>query len=103
MAATKASDERKHFAKGVGVGTCAGCGRRYRPTQGQHASGSELCDDCWELAGLENEVADGYYTGEEGKEQALPHLRRAINLGGDPARLATYFPGLWTEAARPNS
>jgi len=91
----RATQERKRFAKGVGVGTCAGCGRSYRPTLGQHLSGSELCDQCWELVGLENELADGYYTSEEAKEQAAPFFADAIERGGSAERLAEYFPELW--------
>lgn len=75
----RATQERKRFAKGVGVGTCAGCGRSYRPTLGRHLSGS----------------ADGYYTSEEAKEQAAPFFADAIERGGSAERLAEYFPELW--------
>jgi len=40
-----------------GVFTCLSCGRRTRHTQDQ--SNDEICEDCYELAGLENGVADG--------------------------------------------
>lgn len=39
-----------------GVFTCGSCARRTRHTQVQ--SNTDICEDCYELAGLENGVSD---------------------------------------------
>lgn len=50
-------NNRSQFAKGRGVFTCCTCGRSTRTVdQGD----SECCPQCFELAGEENMVQDGY-------------------------------------------
>jgi hypothetical protein len=49
---------KKHFERGGrGVFTCGCCGRRTRETTSDNP---ETCGPCYELAGLENGVADGH-------------------------------------------
>jgi hypothetical protein len=48
------------FQRGSGVYTCDVCERKTRNT-GQSYS-SKLCGECWELAGIENEISDGHST-----------------------------------------
>ena len=48
------------FRKG-GVYTCKDCGKATRET-GHSESGVRLCLRCYEIAGDENEVMDGYMT-----------------------------------------
>lgn len=47
---------RRRFARGSGVYTCRVCHRRTRDTQGE--AGCELCRNCYNLGGLENQVND---------------------------------------------
>ena len=46
------------FVKGSGVYVCITCGKSTRET-GEGESGVRLCKDCYERAGIENEIADG--------------------------------------------
>ena len=43
---------------GLGVYSCKACGHRTRYT-GAQSIGSELCEDCWEIAGIYNVHQDG--------------------------------------------
>lgn len=47
------------FEKGSGVYKCRCCGINTRVTQDRSAASVELCYECYELAGMENEVHDG--------------------------------------------
>lgn len=49
-----------HFRKGSGVYTCRCCARLTRGT-GAQALGSDLCPQCYELAGYENCVQDNCF------------------------------------------
>lgn len=53
--------------KAAGV-ACADCGEAYKAAELDGSTG--LCEVCYEVAGLENEVADGYITEEELVAQA---------------------------------
>jgi len=46
-----------HFGKGSGVYTCAVCKRQTRQTGGDNDA-LDLCEECYEVAGLENEISD---------------------------------------------
>ena len=46
------------FTKGTGVYTCGCCGRRTRDTGDGAING--LCSTCYDLAGFENSIMDGY-------------------------------------------
>lgn len=48
-----------HFQRGSGVYTCRVCGHRTRATGRGDNENVELCADCFDLAGLENQVSDG--------------------------------------------
>jgi len=71
----------QHFIGGRngGVFTCTSCGRRTRATQDQ--ANDEICEDCYELAGLENGVADGCAPSEYLSE-ALERYQRIVSRGG---------------------
>lgn len=100
MSALKPARRRSGFQQGSGCYTCATCGRKTRNT-GQSLS-SELCPQCWDLAGLENEVSDGHQTLEE----ALPEARRLLaeirSKGGDPDEsFAQFVPEKCGRCGRP--
>lgn len=54
----KTSTVRNRFQKfGRGVFTCHCCKRQTRETTGDHGQ-LDLCEDCFELAGIENSISD---------------------------------------------
>lgn len=55
----------KRFYRGSSTLPCRVCSRRTRDT-----GNGDICEQCWELAGMENEISDGYYTLTEGKDRA---------------------------------
>lgn len=54
------SKSNSRFRKGSGVYVCLGCGKRTRET-GSSESNVELCIDCYDDAGMENEHDDGHH------------------------------------------
>lgn len=50
--------DNSKFRKGETVYACVCCGRKTRNT-GVQSVGSELCSECYELAGIENAISDG--------------------------------------------
>lgn len=51
------------FGRGTGVYACAACTRKTRQTGGDNDS-LKLCVECYEMAGLENEMSDNGETPE---------------------------------------
>lgn len=49
------------FRRGSLVFACNVCGRKTRET-GVQSVGNKICPQCYELAGLENEISDHYTT-----------------------------------------
>ena len=47
------------FIKGSTVYTCTCCGIQTRKVSNSGALSCELCEECYELAGIENELQDG--------------------------------------------
>lgn len=52
--------------RGSGIFKCNVCERSTRDTGGDNTQ-ARLCEECWEIAGLENEMSDngGHYTPEQ--------------------------------------
>jgi len=69
-----ARPDSRRFQRGSGVYPCKICGKMTRAT-GQSEEGVELCAYCFEEAGLENSLADGYITEEQYNAQ-LAQLRK---------------------------
>src|SRR5262245_61070787 len=61
---------------------CAVCGRKTRNT-GVQSLGSKTCPQCYELAGIENEISDGFATLEERRAQIDGYLAEIVEKGGD--------------------
>jgi transposase-like protein len=74
------------FRPGQSTFTCKSCTRLTRETSTNSVDG--ICEDCYELAGLENGVADGHPVGDYLSE-AVERYTRIKSKGG------TY--GFWTE------
>lgn len=80
----------KHFRPGSAVFKCVTCGRGTRET-GVQSLGNKNCPQCYELAGLENEVSDGYKTLAEGRDAALAYIADIEAKGGDASEWRTVF------------
>lgn len=48
---------RARFEKGSGCFDCGVCGRKTRATGGDNDS-VKLCEECYEIAGIENQISD---------------------------------------------
>lgn len=69
----------KQFQRGGrGVFSCESCGHRTRQT----GDSEHLCEDCYELAGLENGVADGHPVADYLTE-AVERYKRIVARGRD--------------------
>lgn len=88
---TTVGQAERHFTRGRGVYVCCCCGRRTRETTVQ---GSDNCEHCYELAGLQNAVWDGCFTDEDVPERDRL-LEAAVSKGGDRARVQGAFPDLF--------
>lgn len=77
------------------VFACATCGRSTR-LAGQ--GNDELCAECWELAGLQNQVFDGDEIAQVAADRDF-YFNKAVKLGSDPNRIKTQFPELWEARA----
>lgn len=62
---------------------CETCGRRTRHT-GVQSLGSRLCPQCFELAGIENELADGYAALDDRRAQIDTLVAEIRAKGGNP-------------------
>jgi hypothetical protein len=63
---------------------CDVCGRRTRYT-GVQSVGNKLCPQCYDLAGIENEVSDGHTTVEESRATVDALIRDIESKGGNAA------------------
>lgn len=78
---------RNRFERGSGCYTCRSCGRKTRSTGRGDNELIQLCEECYELAGIENMISD---QGIEVVDDALSHeIVGYINLitskGGKPS------------------
>ena len=81
--------KRNQFNKGVGSYTCRSCGRGTRPHGGDpSAIHARLCEECWELSGLENQLSD---EGETDVGAVLWYAETLIKAG---VKVETVFPEL---------
>jgi len=80
------------FNRGEATYACACCGRRTRFT-GAQSVGSETCPQCFELAGIENEVSDGYVTVAERRGDIDALVAEIREKGGDVSDWLTTFAG----------
>jgi hypothetical protein len=78
------------FQRGSAVFACNVCGRKTRYT-GTQSLGNKICPQCFDLAGIENEVSDGYRTLEEAQTDARPLVADIKAKGGDVSEWVTTF------------
>lgn len=69
------------FHKGSSTFKCNICGRGTRDT-GIQSAGNKICPQCYELAGIENEISDGHCTREERLELIKQYVVEIQDKGG---------------------
>ena len=80
----------KTFRRGRSTFNCIDCGRLTRETH--QSVGADCCYECWEIAGLQNSLWDGY---EEGtREEAQRLLQVVQEKGGRIESLLATYPDL---------
>jgi hypothetical protein len=72
----------KKFYRGSAVFKCNVCGRGTRDT-GVQSAGNKICPQCFELAGIENEINDGHSTLEECIIEIVSLVREVKEKGGN--------------------
>lgn len=72
----------RKFYRGSAVFTCNVCGRGTRDT-GAQSVGNKICPQCFELAGLENEINDGHSTREDNLDTIETLVDEIASKGGD--------------------
>lgn len=83
-----------HFGRGQQpTFSCAVCRRRTRQTI--QPQGSDLCAECWELAGLDNSVNDGGDILEDVAAERDRLVAIAVSRGGDHPRIVAAFDFLF--------
>jgi ribosome-binding protein aMBF1 (putative translation factor) len=78
------------FYKGSAVFKCKVCGRGTRDT-GVQSAGNDICPQCYDLAGIENEINDGHSTYAERREEVQQLLTELRQKGGDVSTWAEVF------------
>ncbi|MES2360015.1 MAG: hypothetical protein V4529_16870 [Gemmatimonadota bacterium] len=78
----------KTFRRGSSTFPCNVCGRLTRETV---TVGNKICAQCFELAGLENEVSDGYKTLAEARDEAVALIADVESKGGDASEWKVTF------------
>lgn len=94
---TKKATRRNTFTKmGGSTFNCATCTRRTRHT-GAQSLGCDLCPQCFELAGIENELSDGNATIDERRTMIEALITDIEAKGGTPRE---EFAGLLQRIAK---
>lgn len=70
----------KGFEKGTGCFPCRVCTRQTRTTDNRDASNVGLCPQCWEIAGIENQILDGGYDGPAEKRKLQLEIQDYQNI-----------------------
>lgn len=68
-----------HFARGSGCYTCRCCGKRTRSTGRGDNEHQLVCAACYDLAGIENEHADGYHKDEPASDCPLCAAEKEVS------------------------
>jgi hypothetical protein len=78
------STKRNTFSRSAGsVYSCDCCGRKTRNT-GAQSIGSRTCPQCFDLAGIENEISDGYTTVDAERAKIDTLIAEIRAKGGNP-------------------
>lgn len=84
---------KARFERGRSVFKCATCGRSTRITT--QPSGSELCEECDELAMMENSILDKCQTVAEIARFRDELIAECVKKGGDKADIEDNFATLF--------
>lgn len=88
-----------HFRRGSSVYTCNLCGVRTRET-GHGESGCELCKDCFELCGIDNELNDDNRIAEHRETILISHhLSNIASKGGSIDKVRAFCRFLYLTQA----
>lgn len=88
---------RSRFRPGETTYICGICGRRCRAVD--QAVGSRLCQQCWDLAGLENSLNDGVMSLGIAQTEAKALLAIIVERGGNAAHVQREFPEILPSTA----
>lgn len=72
----------KKFYRGSTTFKCNVCRRGTRDT-GVQSAGNKICPQCFELAGIENEISDGYCTLADMLSRIRGYVAEVAAKGGD--------------------
>ena len=78
------------FRRGSAVYACTVCGRQTRYT-GAQPLGQRTCPQCYDLAGIENEIRDHYSTLDENRATIDRLIDEVASKGGDVSAWRTTF------------
>lgn len=77
---------KNRFVKGSGCFKCNSCGRSTRSTGNGDNENVKLCVECYEIGGIENEIADGCCPVSE--DASIAEIKRLAEVirskGGNP-------------------
>ena len=76
MTTTYHEAARRGFTKGSTIYKCRVCGRKTRSTGNGDNENVQLCVQCWEVAGIENQIADCQFENLEHKTELLAEIAR---------------------------
>lgn len=63
------------FQRGSGCFNCHSCGRSTRDTGGDNTA-VRLCAECYEIGGIENQIADQSFYGEQTEASCLAEIEK---------------------------
>jgi len=69
-------EARARFQRGSGCYTCNVCGRKTRSTGRGDNEDVKLCVECYEVAGIENQIADKSFYGDQTEESCIAEIER---------------------------
>lgn len=72
----------QRFRPGSATFQCGVCGRLTRAT-GVQSVGNKICPQCYELAGIENDISDGNGTLETYRAMINSYIAEIVAKGGD--------------------
>lgn len=68
------------FQKGSGCYTCNCCGRKTRSTGNGDNEWVGLCEQCYEIGGIENQMQNRDFEGEAGKQALIDEIKALIAI-----------------------
>lgn len=78
------------FHRGSSTFACNVCGRTTRDT-GVQSAGNKICPQCFELAGIENEISDGYTTVAAEAKKISELIEQIVAKNGDTTEWVKTF------------